>query len=668
MVRIRMTTPSSIGDPGDIAKVRLKPVFETAESIYVMPHSVRSPSVPALRSMDEFRAYAQTVGTERYAKFLIDIRTDEIYYMDANRFAVHADFVLAELTPSWEPRWAPLRPAAALVRRWRVRNRLREYNLNYEAEKPEFLLGTVVHHTDQDVFTLALWEGDRARPEDVRRIYQKVAGSFFVGRELLFRPNSTEQERLLEAPELEGIPTITNDRIYRDAPYHAFTAGASVGRLRIVRGAGPADLRFARDEIVVLTEIVPDITPIRGLITEHFCTPLSHVALRARAWGIPHAGIKDAGSLYAALDGELVFFEAGVSGPVLRAATVEEERREEERRAGRGAVEVPAPDFSVRSLKRLPEIRASEARAYGAKAANLGEIAHAGCEGFVVPGGFGIPVVHYAEHLERGGLREQIREILEDPRCREDAAHRERRLADLRDAIRAQPMDPTLVHEIEARLRETTGSERAVFVRSSTNAEDLPGLNGAGLYDSVPNVRGAQAVADAVKQVWASVWNLRAFDERVHFGVDHEAVYGAVLVLEGVNATAAGVLITANVFDGSQSPAYTINAKSGLGIGVVEGTDVPEQILFDPTEDLIKVVTRSDEDTILVFDEESGGVKEVPKENRGAPVLEDDQVRCLARGAEAVAQLFPDDGPLDIEWLFEGEELRIVQSRPYLGA
>ncbi len=620
-----------------------------------------------LGSADEFDTYCQTVANERYSKFLIDIHTDRIYYFDANAFAVHADFVLAELTKKWATSSRVLGPLAKLYNRWQVRERLRAYNRNYEAEKPEFLLGTVVHHLDQNIYTLALWEGDLASAADVRRVYDKMEATFYLGGEVKYRPNSTRQEDLVASPELAGVPTITNDKLYKDAPYHAFTEGAAVGRLRIVRTGNPAELHFGTDEIVVLTEIVPDITPVRGLITEHFCTPLAHVALRARAWGIPHVGMKECSTTYADLDGKTVLFEAKREGAVLREATPQDIEADEQRRAGRPAVELPPADLDARELKWLPEIRVDEARAYGAKSANLGEIAHAAIDAFDVPSGFGIPVVYYAEHLERHGLLDRARTLVADERVCSEPAHREAELKRLRDDIIAAPIAAELETAIVEMLAARGPEPRRVFVRSSTNAEDLPGLNGAGLYDSIPNVSGVDEVAHAVKQVWASVWNLRAYDERAHFGIDHEAVYGAVLVLEGVNASAAGVLITANIFDGGSTNAYTINAKSGLGIGVVEGTSVPEQILFDVGEGGIEIMSRSDEPTILVFDEESGGVKEVPNPIRGQPVLSDDQVRVLARGAEAVTQLFPDDGPLDIEWLFDGDRLRVVQSRPYIG-
>jgi phosphoenolpyruvate synthase/pyruvate phosphate dikinase len=208
--------------------------------------------------------------------------------------------------------------------------------------------------------------------------------------------------------------------------------------------------------------------------------------------------------------------------------------------------------------------------------------------------------------------------------------------------------------------------EGGVFVRSSTNAEDLPGFNGAGLYDTVPNVRGAAALSSAVRGVWASVWNLRAYEEREFYGIDHRHVYGAVLVQVGVDATAAGVLVTAHPTDSSVRKVYSINAKSGLGIRVVEGKKVPESILYNWRNRGITVLSRSDEETMLVFDS-SGGVREVPNPRRGKPVLTDSRVRALGAAARRIVRLFPKGQPLDIEWLFRGDDLFIVQARPFVG-
>jgi phosphoenolpyruvate synthase/pyruvate phosphate dikinase len=226
---------------------------------------------------------------------------------------------------------------------------------------------------------------------------------------------------------------------------------------------------------------------------------------------------------------------------------------------------------------------------------------------------------------------------------------------------------PALHAQLTTALAALTGGDdgRGVFVRSSTNAEDLPGFSGAGLYDTVPNVKGVAAVEDALRVVWASVWNLRAYEEREHFHIDHSRVFGAVLIQIGVDATAAGVLVTTHPTDPSETRVYTINAKSGLGLRVVEGKKVPESLLYDWYNHGLRVLSRSDEDTMLVFDAH-GGVREVPNPQKGKPILTNQRAITLGTAARWITKLFPPDRPVDIEWVFQGDTLFIVQARPYV--
>jgi phosphoenolpyruvate synthase/pyruvate phosphate dikinase len=433
-------------------------------------------------------------------------------------------------------------------------------------------------------------------------------------------------------------------------------------------GAVFDDLVFDKREIVILPESLPDITPVAGIVSETFSTPLAHVSLRARAWGIPNVGLEDASKRYAPLVGKTVFFEATDTGHVLREATAAEIAAWNERTAAARTVTIPKADLDRTALTMLDDLRATDATAYGAKAANLGEIVHAKLDGFQVPPGFGVPIHYYDAHLRAAKLDLRIEAMLADPKFASDAAVRKRELAALRAAIVAAPLDPDFEIALATQVGILTAGEpgAGVFVRSSTNAEDLPGFNGAGLYDTVPNVKSeGEALGKAIEQVWASVWNLRAFEERALFGIDHRRVYGAVLIQVGVNATAAGVLVTAHPTDPMEKTTYQINAKSGLGMRVVEGKKVPESLLFDVGNDGLRVLSRSDEDTMLVFDAK-GGVREVPNPKKGQPILTDARARVLGRAARSIVRVFPKDRPLDIEWLFEDDILYIVQARPYV--
>ena len=602
----------------------------------------------AVGTEEDFMGMSKKVGERRFLKVLIDIKTGHTYYFDVSIYPFHADFAFRQIYVQ----------AATPERR-------RLFNLNYEKEKPEFLLLTVVNHETSDIWTFHFWEGDDMTSDQVRLAYERLRDSFFNSPRLRFLPTSPAQEKL--RAELQNVPSTSSDSLYKLAKEHTFNIGRRVGVLRIVRPNEDAlKISLKPHHIVILAEPVPHLTAVAGIISEKFSTPLAHVNLRAAAWGIPHIGLPGAAERYHPLDAKPVFFEATKNGHSLRKATIEETKLIKALVARpEGEIRIPKGDTTVKELRDLVTIRATDASIYGAKTANLGEIAHARLEGINVPPGFGIPVSYYAAHLKENEIGSQIAAVLKDARLLKDTQLRRNKLEEIRKAILEADIDSDLLERVVAKVAKFKLAEgKGVFVRSSTNAEDLPGFMGAGLYTTVPNVVGEDAIGRAIKRVWSSVWNFRAFEERQFHGIDHESVLGAILVQVGKDATAAGVLVTSNVFDTLDRSTYTINAKRGLGMRVVGGKKIPEQILYNPSKKTIKIISRSDETTQLVFDKE-GGVKEV-KVPAGKVILTDTRIRKLGSAASKIQGLLSESGSLDIEWLFVGDELHIVQARPFV--
>jgi pyruvate, water dikinase len=336
---------------------------------------------------------------------------------------------------------------------------------------------------------------------------------------------------------------------------------------------------------------------------------------------------------------------------------------------------MPVADLSTTELLPLNKIKAIDATKYGAKTANLGEMMRAKIpmnveEGFGVPlnipDGFGIPFSYYLAHIKQHKMDEKITAMLQDARFSRDAAWRKQALNELQTEIKNAPISKETMQKIVSAWQSQLGG-RGVFARSSTNAEDLKGFNGAGLYDTVPNVKTEATLEAAIKQVWASVWNLRAVEERAHFGIPHDQVYPAVLIQTAVNAAAAGVLLTTDTW-GHQNGTYTINAKWGLGMRVVEGQKVAEQILYDTSNDGTRVISRSDETTMLVVNEKGGMIeKPVPK---GEAILTEKRAKLLGVAAKRLTKIFKNTEVLDIEWVLEikGDKdiIWLVQARPYV--
>jgi hypothetical protein len=591
-----------------------------------------------------FDAYARSVDADDVAKFLIDMRTGEIRYFDVNLYPLHLDFVKAAI--------------------WRksglTREELDRYYANYTEEKPDFILGYLTHHTNSDQWDFSFWESDRIQPDDIRRTRAALSQTFFVP-DLAWRPDSAAQEAV--AATLSDVPVVTNGELYADAPYRALNAGEAVGVLRIVPPGTPYDvLDVGMSDVVLLQTNYADLPPVAGILSTVFTTPLSHVNLRATSWGVPNAGFKQAATAYVGLDGQLVHLSVTPGAHELRLATEDERLAFETQAAAGRDVSIPAADLSVTALVRLHRLRRRDVSAYGAKAANLGEVA--GRLRVKVPHGVALPFSAYTAHLHTHGLDVALDTLLADPRFVTERQWTQDALSGWRDRARQAPMSTELLDEVMSEVTRLGGG--GMFVRSSTNAEDLPGFNGAGLYDTVPNVVGRAAMERAVKQVWASLYNDVAVLERQRFGVDQRHVQAGVLVQVGVNATAAGVLVTKNLYDPQDDHTFTINAKKGLGIRVVDGERIPEQVLFDVRYPGARVISRSDDPIMLVFGPD-GGVREV-EITPGEPVLTDARSRDIALAGQSMLRLFGDVAPLDIEWLLEGDTLWIVQVRPLVGA
>jgi len=322
----------------------------------------------------------------------------------------------------------------------------------------------------------------------------------------------------------------------------------------------------------------------------------------------------------------------------------------------------PRFDLDERRLLDLSQQRASASIAFGGKSANLGEVMNAKLPGIVVPSGFTIPFYYYDEFIKRNNLDDAIFGLLNDQKFVHDPAYRREQLVLLRQKIESAEFDPELRQQILQKVAAEYAG-KGLFVRSSSNSEDLPNFSGAGLYTTVPNVRGEKELIDAIKKVWASLWNFEAYEARERANVDHSKIFMAVLLQEGINSESSGVMITTDPFDNDNRGAIYISAKRGLGIKVVEGQRIAEQIIFRPRTNAVQVLTRSAEDSLLTFDE-NGGVKEVPITGDRV-VLTDDVVRRLVRAASAIKRVFASRDQ-DIEWAYMKGQIYIVQSRPFI--
>jgi hypothetical protein len=605
--------------------------------------AVAQKSQPAIRSQADFDKISVTWDANTpyalpHVMIVIDRKDgNKIYYVNKKRYSFHKDFVNGTYLSL---------------------ERGKEFFVNnYIKPNRRFILGTLAYQTPIKRWTFEFWEGDLIPADQIQLAYDVINKTFFAP--VAFKPNSLRQEEATRA--LTSMQRVLQSDIAKEQEYQALNIAKGIGRIHIISKLDD-HVEIGSNEILILDEVPVQLPPVAGIITSQPSTPLSHINLLAKGWGIPNAYIKNAKELFRQYDTYWVTFETLRENYKIKRADNDQLRDYVRREKERADLVKPRSDLSEKRLLSLAEQRSRSSIAYGGKSGNLGEVLNAKLPGIIVPGGFTIPFYYYDEFINRNHLDEAIRELMDDQKFVHDPAYRRQRLVELRQKMEGAEFDP----ELRRKVFEKVASEYAgkgLFVRSSSNSEDLPNFSGAGLYTTVPNVRGEQQLINAIKKVWASLWNFEAYEARERMAVAHSTVYMAVLIQEGINSESSGVMISTDPFDNENKGSIYISAKRGLGIKVVEGQRIAEQILFRPRSNAVQVLTRSAEDSLLTFDD-NGGVKEVPIEGDRV-VLTDDVIRRLVRAATAIKRVFGERDQ-DIEWAYMKGQIYIVQSRPFI--
>jgi rifampicin phosphotransferase len=610
-------------------------------STVAQPESPRS--LPAVNSQAEFDRMAVTYDPNTpyalpHLLFVIDRKDqNKIYYVNTRRYAFHKDFVNGTYLSL---------------------ERGREFfENNYLKPNRRFILGTIAYQTPLRRWTFEFWEGDLIPADQINLTADLIKPTFFQA--VAYKPNSIRQDE--ESRAIAGLDRVTQSDIAKEQEYQALNVAKGLGRIHVIPKLDD-HVEIGFNEILVLDEVPLQLPPVAGVITSHPSTPLSHINLLAKGWGIPNAYVKNALTLLKQYDGWWVEFDAKRDGYTIKRADQDQLHEYQRRLAQRLDVMKPRFNLAETRLLGLKQQRAGSAIAFGGKSANLGEVMNARLPGIIVPNGFTVPFYYYDEFLKANKLDDAIYALLNDQKFVHDPAYRRAKLVSLRESIKQAQFDDELRARILRRVKlEYPG--KGLFVRSSSNSEDLPNFSGAGLYTTVPNVRGDQQLIDAIKTVWASLWNFEAYEARERAVIDHSKIFMAVLIQEGINSESSGVMITADPFDKENKGAIYISAKRGLGIKVVEGKKVAEQIIFRERGNAVQVLTRSDEDSLLTFDER-GGVKEIAITGERV-VLTDNVIRRLVSAATAIRRVFG-SREQDIEWAYMKGQIYIVQSRPFI--
>jgi pyruvate,water dikinase len=305
----------------------------------------------------------------------------------------------------------------------------------------------------------------------------------------------------------------------------------------------------------------------------------------------------------------------------------------------------------------LAELRAADEERFGGKSTSLGELIAAEIP---VPPGFAISTSAFHAFLEAGGLQERIADAI--GRVKPDDVATVQAAADaIRDAVCATDVPEEVRGEIAAAYAEL--GEPAVAVRSSAVGEDSGEATFAGQQETYLWVRGADAVAGAVRDCWASTFSAPAMSYRAKMAADRQPEMG-VTVQVMVDAAVSGVMFTCNPVSGDPS-VVAIDASWGLGLGVVGGEVTPDQYLVSKVTG--EVVRRSVSAKHVEYraDPSGSGTVCVPVDDarQSEACLDEPQLAALVDVARRVQKYF--GSHQDVEWaLAPDSELFVVQSRP----
>lgn len=487
-------------------------------------------------------------GNVKAVKVVLDVANRKLYFLDSKRFVYHVDF---------------------------CRTKLYDYDdlvyfndINYRPNKMRrYVLGTVNYYSALNIFTLEFASSEILSNDDVE-LYNSVKQQFYAPDKLHFFPATGQQIKDFEALKLKDVKTISANQIFKGITYQPIIKKVAYGYLRKV-SLDSLSKTILDEHDILITNGSPNELPLTaGVIITEFQPPLSHINILCANRGTPIMAYKKAwtSKIFDRLQDSLVRLEILQDTFYVHKTTLNEAQKSWKNKKHK----------SVRHLKQnskklllydVQQLDHTCVSYCGAKASNLGELMRIKLPLEVKfetpPGAFAIPFSFYLQHIKSNGIDSLIK-LLNDYDSLPDTKSLSLLLKKVRKAITKAPVDSVLINLVTRKIISNKSGNTYRF-RSSTNAEDIDGFNGAGLYDSKTGILNdtSKTIEKAIKKVWASLWNDRAFMERKYFNIDNTSIAMGILVHVAFGTEAVnGVAITKNIYRQEQQGSV-INLQKG---------------------------------------------------------------------------------------------------------
>ena len=506
-----------------------------------------------ISSEDEYALLKGDPNTSKFGevdavKVLYDIKNDSIYFINSDYYNYHVSFCMDYLGYDKNS--------------WKF-----NYNNYTTNDKRAYLMGTINRFYKKNIFTLEFSVADNISIAQVKIFHQKIIENFQLSKDIKLFLNTNRM--LVLSSNLIGIETISASDIYEGQSLQVLNQKEAYGNLVFVDAKDIETAQVKYSDIVIVKGTPKELPPVAGVITTDFQTPLSHITILCQNRGTPVIAFKDAwkDSLLRLFENKSVRFTVHKdSFEIINVETTDVDKYWKTKRDSIQSISLYT-DTSIQSILPIDLINKNSINIVGGKAANFGELVKLVKEleltSKTPEAAFAIPFYFYSSHMNTFGIQDRISQFVTSKGEGYDDKMVREFLSDIRQQIMESKLDQRFLSEVSKQVKKN-GFTRVRF-RSSTNAEDLDGFNGAGLYDSKTGILNNQKKSFelAIKKVWASAWNYKAFMEREYFGVNQESIAMGILCHRSFpNETANGVVITKNLYRNNYR-GFVINAQYG---------------------------------------------------------------------------------------------------------
>ncbi|WP_331760287.1 PEP/pyruvate-binding domain-containing protein (plasmid) [Streptomyces sp. NBC_01471] len=644
-------------------------------------------------SLPLFRTLSGVLAGHPYLKVVVDRAEDTWHLLDTAAHPFHVNYIATRILG---------------IGLDTLDARLDAFNTSvYMDPDRRFLLGVLSLHSDEDTdgrerpfLVLETTEADTMHGALLEEFYTFARHRVDGRLPLLVKPANHGQEHELSTVSDIRVPRILSHELFGNRTRTPLNPGEATGRLRYFRtneeyAAHAGKLGWS--DIVAMPCLPDDVPRVAGFLNTAPITPLSHTNVLAAGWGIPNAIVRDLERIVEAggLDGSWIRYRVQddeitlvplAEAPALDVPTWHQQR-----------IRLETPLLEDVPALFLHRLRRADRDRYGTKAANLGELHHVldsrtadltafhgqprpprqdlyghlaarlgvpegdtgalrraaaafAADHLAAPDGVALPFALQHRFLTSSPALQQVIGKLKLALELDALDVLDSLCLHLQHLIRHAPMPEEVTRQITQALPDDLSGGNRLVVRSSSNAEDLPGFSAAGIYDSLTTVRGAGELLDAVRQVWASLLSPRGVRLRHQAGISLDDTYMGVIIQRYVPADLGGVLVTCDPTRRADFRNVYVNCSPGSPEAVVDGTTLPLQYLYNTVE---------------------GGGRTVALGSSGEdlPATTRKRLADLALAGRLLQSHFSDtdvDQPLDIEWLMTDQgDFRLVQIRPY---